>query len=320
VKVIHISASALAGAPGMLSDALEAFGHAERSIHFRAGDYDLSRNITSPESIPLASKDRDRQFFEAVYADSDVVHIHNFAPQFLLNWIAELGFGSRKFVYQIHSPLLERPLFDALAEYHGIPFHHKLSIGHFHPRQNPSYEVVPNCLYRARYSRPLTLQLREGRLVVFYSPSTAIKGRWTEKSNDAFQNAIQEIKINGRIQLETFEKVSPQTIASYRSMADVTIDEVVTGSYHLVSYEGLAAGTAVVNGADAFSLATFSMAFKSPTPPFLVTSPGKLPALLHELSIDRSRLAEIKRTSRDFFDTWMNPDRVASIFGEIYAR
>ncbi len=321
MKIIHISPSALAGAPGMLSNALEDYSLCDQSIHFRAGDHGPDRNLVSPDTIPLFNRAEDRSLFSAVYEQCDIVHVHNYIPKFLLSWIAELGIGHRKFLYQVHSPVFERPIYDSLAEYHGISFDHKLVICHFHPRQHPDYEIVPNCLYRRRSNKPITYKPQVSRTFrITYSPSTLNRGRWTEKTNEDFEASIRVLEQNSSLKILQYTGIAPQTLDAYRSFSDITIDEVVTGSFHLVSYEGLAAGTVVINGADDLSIAAFQMGFDAPIPPFVRCGPQELVEKISLLTRDRDALEEQKRESMIFFKKWMHPKSVAEKFVRIYER
>jgi hypothetical protein len=320
MHVVHISGSALAGAPGMLSEALEAYGEVSSSMHFRGGDYGPERNLMSPNSVPVADNERDRELFLNFYRRADVVHVHNFIPMFIMRWMSSVGRSGKKLIYQVHSPRYERPLFDDLSVGHGFRFDDRLVICHFHPRQFSDFTIVPNCLYRRHYLETNKVTKPTGSLVIHYSPSTKARGRWTEKTSEAFSRVVDNINDEHMLHLDVFNGVAPQALALYRSWADVTIDEVVTGSFHLVSYEGMAAGTAVVNGADDFAMATFRMGFKSPPPPFVRVSTSNLLETLLRLARDRDELHDLKLRSRQFFDEWMNPARVSRIYSAIYKR
>jgi hypothetical protein len=319
MQVVHISPSALAGAPGMLSDALQAFGHVDTSVHFRAGDHGPDRQLMSPDSVPLNDNPADRDMFAARVEAADIVHVHNFVPDFVLGWLAELPKRDRKFIYQVHSPKYERPIFGDMSADHGLAFTAHLVVCHFHPRHFPDFRPIPNCLYRRAF-RALPSRKPTGRdpVRVMYSPSTRSTDRWARKSDTAFEHAIKLIGRDGRFALRVLGNVPPQVLAERRLLSDVTIDEVVTGSFHLVSYEGLAAGTAVINGADVLSMAAFQIGFRSPPPPFLRCTPLTLQETLLALHADREYLAQRQEAARTFFDEWMNPRRISGMYANIY--
>lgn len=317
MHVVHISPSALAGAPGMLSEALHDFGHVETSVHFRAGDYGSHRDIFSPESIPITASKDDRELFMLHFENADVVHVHNFIPKFVLAWMSQSRRQDKKYIYQVHSPRHERPIYDDLSEFQGIRFSHKLVVCHFHPRQYPDFLIVPNCLYRKAFTYRPTIALSDA-LTIQFSPSGKSISRWAAKSDETFTKVISVLQNDQRFLVKVFENVAPQNLAHRRSQADVTIDELVTGSYHLVSYEGLASGTVVLNNADSFSLSSFQIGFQSPPPPFVKCSPLELYDTVVDLKNDESRLVELRERSREFFDQWMTPDRIAKIYADIY--
>ncbi|MEL0439190.1 hypothetical protein [Phycobacter sp. K97] len=319
VHVLHISPSALAGAPGMLSEALSDFGHVESSVHFRAGDHGNQRDIFSPESIPVKDARADKALFMMHFKNADVVHVHNFIPNFVLKWMSEEKKRDCKYIFQVHSPRYERPVYDDLSDFHGIRFSEKLVISHFHPRHYPDFEIIPNCLYRKAFAKKPHVILSDA-LRIQFSPSGRSTGRWSAKSSQVFDQAIDFLKNDKRFEFAVFEGVSPQNLSHRRFLADVTIDELVTGSYHLVSYEGLAAGTVVLNNADTVSTDMFQIGFRSPPPPFLKCDPLGLHELLMELHRDREKLLELRTKSREFFDTWMSPDRISKMYADIYER
>lgn len=319
VNIIHISPSALAGAPGMLSEALSDFGHVQSSIHFRAGDHGTQRDIFSPESIPVKDIKADKALFMMHFEEAEVIHVHNFIPNFVLKWMSEARRRDRKYIFQVHSPRYERPVYDDLSDFHGVTFAAKLVISHFHPRHYPDFEVVPNCLYRKAFATSRCVS-PSGPLRIQFSPSGRSTGRWAAKSSQVFEQTIDLLKNDTRFEFTVFEDVSPQNLSHRRSLADVTIDELVTGSYHLVSYEGLAAGTVVLNNADTVSTDMFQIGFRSPPPPFLRCDPLELHEILANLNRDRDELLKIKARSRDFFETWMSPDRTSKIYADIYER
>ena len=319
MRVVHISPSALAGAPGMLSDALKDFGFVVDSVHFRAGDYGPNRDIFSPDSIALSDTEIDRSLFLASYETADVVHVHNFVPKFVLSWMASVPSSDKKFIYQVHSPRYERPIYHDLSNCIGIEFDQKLVIPHFHPRQYPDFKIIPNCLYRKAFSSAKRSVERKSKLSVHFSPSTKSAARWASKTNVAFEQMIKLIKTDDRIEVSVFEGVSPQYLAARRLLADITIDELVTGSYHLVSYEGLAAGSVVFNNADQVTMDMFQIGFQSPKPPFVRCSPLKAVERILSFVECPDLLLEKKKKSHEFFWEWMNPKRISGFYFDVYS-
>lgn len=320
MKIVHISPSVLAGAPGMLADAQrDLLGH--HSVHFRVGDEGPHRDLMSPNSIQLTNNAIDREAFLLQLSDADVIHVHNFLPPLLLRWAASVpAIYDRTWVYQVHSPTHERPLFADLSADHGVRWHAKLAVCHAHPRMFPDFRPIPNVLYRPFISPELHAAPSPGDpLRVVHSPSTHSQGRWSAKSDPLFELELARLNADPRVTVETLEGVSPRKVAMTRQVSQVSIDEVITGGFHLVSYEGLAAGNVVINGADALSHAAFAMGFRTAEPPpWIVTDSAGVHSEIVSLINEPARLAELMAAGHDYFWRVMAPARVVPFYDEIY--
>ncbi|HAM45868.1 MAG TPA: hypothetical protein DCM67_12725 [Propionibacteriaceae bacterium] len=321
MKIVHISPSVLAGAPGMLADAQrELLGH--HSVHFRVGDPGPHRDLMSPNSIQITNNAIDREAFLVHLADAEVIHVHNFVPPLLLRWAASIpAIYDRTWIYQVHSPTHERPLFGDLSADHGVRWHAKLAVCHAHPRMFPDFRPIPNVLYRPFISQNVhAAPSPAGPLRVVHSPSTHSQGRWSAKSDPLFELEMDRLKADPRVTVETLEGVSPRKVAMTRHVSQVSIDEVITGGFHLVSYEGLAAGNVVINGADALSHAAFALGFRTTEPPpWIVTDSAGVHQEIVHLINDPGRLAELMAAGHDYFWRVMAPARVVPFYDEIYA-
>lgn len=321
MKIVHLSPSILAGAPGMLADAQrEILGH--DASHVRVGDAGAHRDLMSPNSLQLTDCPQDQEIFIDLLSQAEVIHVHNFLPPLLRRWAAAVpDIFDRRWVYQVHSPSHERPLFTDLSADHGLPWHAKLAVCHAHPRMFPDFTPVPNVLHRPFITRTNRAKApSDGPLRVVHSPSTRSQGRWSAKSDELFEVELQRLQADPRVALQTLEGVSPRRVAMTRQFSHVSIDEVVTGGFHLVSYEGLAAGNVVINGADELSMAAFAMGFRTAErPPWIITDSAGVHQQLLALATDRSRLAELMQAGHEYFWRVMAADRVVGFFDEIYA-
>lgn len=319
-KIVHISPSALAGAPGMLARAqTELGGH--RAVHFRARDYGPARDVLSVNSLEIRRNALDRELFFLHTEDADVIHVHNFVPPLLLEWLAEIdGINDRTLVYQLHSPVGERPVYKDLSSEHGLQWDAKLTVSQCHPRMYPDLIAVPNCLYRHGIAPDSRVAKRgSGPLRIVFSPSTKSRRRWASKSSPDFERMLQVISRDPRFQLRKAIGLSPERVAAIRLVSDVSIDEVITGGFHLVSYEGLAAGNVVINNADDLSMAALSMGTRtSEQPPFVRVEVNGLLDQLYQLARNRPRVHDLMDAGHDYFWRHLNPGRVVDLYDEIY--
>jgi len=125
-------------------------------------------------------------------------------------------------------------------------------------------------------------------------------------------------KVKGLI-VRDIEQVTPHELFVLRTRSDITIDEVVTGSFHLVSCEGLACGNVVVNGADALSLAAARAAFQTDEPPpFVRASERNVVEVVTELAASSDQLEETKQQSYRYFAQFLHPERLANLYLKQY--
>ncbi|MFC7618743.1 hypothetical protein [Microlunatus sp. GCM10028923] len=320
IKIVHLSGSALAGAPGMLARAQnQLYGY--DAVHFRTGDHGHFRDLMSINTIPVKANSLDAELVRRHISEADVIHVHNLVSPFALSWLAEVdGINERTLIYQVHSPTRERPIYRDLSDAVGLEWDARLAVSQIHPRLFPTMTPVPNCLYRDWLTPRLRSRPRfDGPVRVVFSPSTPSRARWSSKSSPAFDAQLKQLGDNRRFELIKVTDVSPERLSATRSMADVSIDEVLTGGFHLVSYEGMAAGNVVVNGADELSLAAFAMGFRTnEPPPFLRTDLDGFAEQLGRLASDRRLLADWMDAAHDYYWRIMSAERVVGIYDEIY--
>lgn len=318
MNILHLTNTTLAGAPGMLSQAINHFSpHSSFVAQFN--DKGSERAIFHPETLYIDFSDWAQSWMRAAITNADVIHIHNIIPTHILALMAEMDLRGKKLIYQVHSPLFEPPNLGEISQDMGLAFDAKLVIGHFHPRQFEDFQIVPNCLFRRNMFRSFSTPERD-KIRILFSPSSKARMRWNAKTTPAIEQALASLSLDPNLEIESFTKLAPEMLIMHRMGSDISIDEVVTGSYHLVSYEGLACGNAVINGCDDLSRFCFQAAFRTnETPPFVTTNERDFLRTIIDLTSDRAALEILKARGKEFFWDIMSPERVVPIYLEIYA-
>ncbi|MDR1426851.1 MAG: hypothetical protein LBJ08_03730 [Bifidobacteriaceae bacterium] len=320
MRIVHVSPSALAGAPGMLAAAQNAFaGH--DALHLRCGDYGPSRDAMSANSIPLTACRADRDTFEAAARQADVLHIHTGLPEFASEWLAETGAARiRPCIYHVHSFVGEPPIYGDLSGDLGIAWAAKVAVAQAHPRMYPGFRMMPNCLYRPGVNSGARPWEHPGRPVtVLFSPSTAAGGRWGRKSSAGFARALRRLTREPGIAVMTVRGWAPERLLALRTTVEFGLDEVVTGGFHLVSLETMAAGGIAVNAADGEAIACLQIGARAPAPPpFLHATPATLVEAIRSAARDPGRLARWRRDSHAYFWRWLAPGRIVGLWDELY--
>lgn len=318
LKVLHVSPTPLVAAPGKLSRALRRAG--VDSLWLALSDYPQSGGLNGKfiedAILKQGAATATLKLLDEFASTADIVHIHNDAPADTVRWLKERNTRAA-FVYQVHSPVREGPLYYERADHIGLPFAARLVVGQYQPRHYPDYTPVPNLVVEAPHC---SVRLPGERLRVLFSPSHTRQGRWNAKYSEATEKAIRSLEEIGLIEVVWPDKpVSPSELMALRRTCHVSIDEIVTGAFHQVSIEGLCAGNAVINRADFFSRAMMSQCANAPVlPPFVYADDGCIREVLHDLSRDAERTADLQRASHAYFSDYLSPDLLVQRFVGIY--
>lgn len=310
--VVHISNSPLVGSPGKISLLLN-FNNIE-SVHYCVNDYpDKSQLHQKFMSNSLLIDFNKAHFLEDIKR-ADIIHIHNEIP-FELG--KELFSNSNaQFIYQVHSPLREGPLYLDRSDFLGIKFDKKLVIGQYQPRQYQDYTIVPNIIY----SFPSISKRTNKNINIIFSPTHSRTGRWNAKTNDTFDKALEKIKHIPYVNFFSASGYTPEALLNVRRKMNLSIDEVVTGAFHQVSLESLIAGNITVNGADTLSKICFSNTYNCSFEeiPFVYSNPEIIYDTLFELISNVELSNSIQEQTYEFAKQKMDPNILIKEYINVY--
>lgn len=318
LKVLHLSPTPLVAAPGKLSRALRQAGH--DSLCVALNDY--------PKNGPLHGKFIDdvtllaeagsevKDLVDGFARAADVIHIHNDLPASTVQWLRELSPRAR-FVYQVHSPLREGPLYFERAPALGLPISRHLVVGQYQPRHYPDYLAVPNLVLDEPFLAP---RRDDEPLRVLFSPTHSRTGRWNAKYSERLEKVLRTLHDLKRVEIVwPTAPLSPSTLMALRRTCHVSIDEIMTGAFHQVSIEGLCAGNVVINRADFFSKSMMACCARAPElPPFVHADESSIEDVLIALALSPRRTAELQAASFRYFDAHLRADRLVNRFVHIY--
>jgi hypothetical protein len=243
-------------------------------------------------------------------AEADVVHFHNHWSDSRI--LADLP-GARDLaagkpaVIQFHSRRL--PQFEpALAE----PALVKLVIAQYHPRLYPECRPVPNVVpIDDPLHRPLGVE--NDPPVVAFTPPNCTHAGWGDKG------CPETLAVLARGFSHRFATGVPwEEAMRLRQGCDVAIDEIKTGSYHMVSLEALSQGLATVAGLDALTVDALEAVTGTRDHPWVVAGPATLHRELTRLVEDHDYRRAKRREARSYMERYWNPAAVAARFGAIY--
>jgi hypothetical protein len=256
-----------------------------------------------------------KPIIERLIRQADIIQIHNDLPKSWVDYLIDMN-QSANFIYQVHSPLREGPLYIPREDYIGLPFSAKFVVGQFQPRIHTDFTIVPNIIME-----PPSLNLRKHgeKLRVIFSPTHLRPGRWNNKYVEELDVAIKSLCALGKIEIiMPSEPVHPKILMAARRTCHVSIDEIATGGFHQVSLEGLAAGNIVINRADYFSKMAFSKFTAGEAPPFLYSDKINIGEVLTRLVDDVELTNNLQLASYNYFSKHLTPTKMAKVFDDAY--
>ena len=318
LKIVHFSPTPLVGAPSKIVAVLKKLGFdshwiIEKDYPIKGPLYEkFSHNAISLDGISPILKG----FVIDIIRDADVIHIHNDISQSLAEWFYSLN-SSAKYIYQVHSPLREGPLYIERSQYINLPFYKKMVVAQYQPRQYQNFILVPNLVLD-----PPSIELREDaqKLKVLFSPTHSRKGRWNAKYSLILEKALNALNDIQLIDVLFIDKpVKPTALMDLRRKCHVSIDEIVTGAYHQISLEGLCAGNVVLNRADFFSKWMLkNVASSEQMPPFINVNDDSIVDVLVKLALEPELCRSLQKRSYNYFVDYLQPERLIENFIRVY--
>ena len=158
------------------------------------------------------------------------------------------------------------------------------------------------------------------KLRVMFSPTHSRGGRWNAKYSPELEEALSAFTRMGKIEVITPQSpLTPLALLEMRKSCHVSIDEIVTGSYHQVSLEGLCSGNVVINNSDFFaSIMLSNVSGTKDLPPFFQANPKNISERLLELAMNDDLTRHIQKKSFDFFKNNLLPDHLFKVYDNIY--
>lgn len=310
MNVLQLSPTPLVMSPELLSDALNRFtDFHSNTIVFN--DYPGEKKRMFVKNAIVYDKNTE-EIIVSLIEKADIINIHNFMTDKMVDLINKHSHRNAKFVYITHSPKNEGPLFFDIEKASDIDFDKKLVIGQYQPRQYQDFTIVPNI---TMFDQPLEISENEVPKVMFNPSHTKVGGRWNDKTSLKLNDTIQAMHKLELIELINITDVRPDILFEYRKQADITIDEIVTGAYHKVSLEGLCAGNITINNADFFSTAMLTQFAKTNTPPpFFHANENNI----KDVILNIENIKDEKEKTLKYYKENLMPDHLISFYVDEY--
>lgn len=245
MKVLHLSDTQLSGSPQRISALLSKYGGIE-SRHYvwksRIGfrEFPVDMCLENTRSVEIR---------RLIYEWADIIHYHNrWKRQEIFSVLGEEP-PKKPSVIQIHSPRDSEDFSGEIKS--GIPI---ACPAQYHSRQWPMFRyLVPNVvdIYDPQYMRD-KMPIHE-RPCISYAPSNTNARGWDDKSYGVVAPVLKRMRLRHEVIYDLIDKKPFSEVMAMKKRANIGIDEISTGSYHLSSLEYLSLGVPCFANIDALT-------------------------------------------------------------------
>lgn len=325
-RVLHVALTPLAGSPVRIVNALNR--HTEIHARLVVLSPDAYGNRTFAEDL---NWQRDKEELLDLLSKIDILHLHHFFElennSFGVNFRDVCGKQTR-FIRQYHSTPMTIARGDStLARSIVCSDVPKLVIAQYPERYFPKARLVPNIV-------PLDDELYLPRKdhngaqpVIFFSPSRDEPAwsvqpgqtRWDTKGALETERLLKKVVTDCRKGRAIVRRNIPHDqCLRERQASDISIDEMVTGSFHLASLEALAQGLPTFAYLDARTLETLAELTGTHMTPWLNFRLEEAEGPLVELIKDVELRREIGAFARNWMEKYYNDREMVKHYVRAY--
>lgn len=317
MKVVHISATPVAGSPGNIVAALNRHTTVQaRHIVFNSAAYG-ARSF----ACDLDWQTQQAEALDAL-AQADIVHLHQFfslEQTFGANF--QQRFGNKKIIRQFHSApdlwAARQPGVLGQIAHEDLPH---LVIAQGPERFYPHARVVPN-LVPLNDPRYLPAAESSGLPVIAFSPSgktSAWRKRWETKGAPQTLALLHRLEREGLCQVRLIVDMPHDACLRAKQSAAIAIDECVTGNYHLSGLEALAQGKPTLGYLDQRVQEQLRRLTGAVELPWIQVRLEEAEGPLRDLLADAALRAEIGQASRAWMETYYDDSRLVLHYQQAY--
>jgi hypothetical protein len=313
VRILHLSDTTLSGSPIRISRLLNKHtAHESRHLVWQAKIYNRTfETDLVGETLPA------EELRYWVYEWATHLHFHN-------RWARQTVFkvlGSKPpklpSVIQVHSPRESNSEGGFREELSSrVPL---AIIAQYHTRQwSENKFVVPNVVDITEPTYQPVARPQRRALVVSYAPSNAVCRGWDSKGYELVNPILKKMGYSREIQYQKIINKTHTECLALKQKADIGIDEVMTGSYHLSALEYLAMGIATICYIDEKTEKAIKDVTGATTFPFVHSGKGDIVIPLKRLMSGLH--AEMGVRSREWMEKYWNPELLCNHYVDMYEK
>ena len=318
MRILHLSDTPLSGSPIRISQLLAKYGGVEsrhicweEKIDYRIYEADLIGHITPTAVL---------EYY--IYDWADIIHYHN-------RWRRQEVFRAigrpppkKPCVIQLHSPRDSEDFRDEVNS--GIPL---ACLAQYHPRQWPEMTfLVPNVvdindpayLPARKYAMGRPLPISPSVLpIISFAPSNTNRRDWNDKGYSVVNPVLKRMRFSGEICYDLINRLPFELVMPRKRIADIGIDDVITGSYHLSALEYMSLGVPCINHVDALTEAIVKNLTGADHLPLVEVNKETFERVLRTMLKDQTWL-EIGEKSRKWMETYWSPEILCKHYLTMY--
>ncbi len=309
MRILHLSDTTLSGSPIRIVNLLNKHTpHEARHITyepvqgFRRFDVDMVGGTMPDEEL--------RHWLDW----ADIVHYHN-------RWkrqeiFKQLGIDPPKKpgLIQIHSPRESEGFEEEVAS--GLPI---AIVAQYHVRQWPeARHVVPNVVDITEEDYARVSPPQRNVPVVSYAPSSYNGKGWSSKGYEVIAPVLKRLKTERKIYLQLITEQPHSVTMNLKAGADLGVDEIVTGSYHMSSLEYLGLGIACFANLDDLTEKVVKDLTGAHELPWLKANKDNFKNVLEDILREKN-WAELGMRSRGWMELYWSPSTLARHYVEMYS-
>lgn len=309
-NVLHLSDTPLSGSPIRITKLLNKYSSKYRARHI------VWKPIVGTRSFEvdcIAQEMRPNDIRELIRW-ADIIHYHNrWRRQNIFSYIEELP-PEKKSVIQVHSPKLSEDFSEEIKS--GIPI---AVIAQYHTRQWPEASfLVPNVVdILDPVYMPIENKVDRKVPIVSYAPSNTNMTGWNDKGYGIVMPHLKRMKLDNKIILQLIIEKPHDVAMQLKRGADISIDEIATGSYHLSSLEYLSMGIPCFCLIDHLTAKAVRDVTGCVDLPWIIANKDSFLPTLQKVIHDKS-WAALGKQSREWMEKYWNPHILLKHYEDMY--
>ena len=155
--------------------------------------------------------------------------------------------------------------------------------------------------------------------IVSYAPSNTNAKGWDDKGYSVISPILKKMKYAGLVDYRLINKKPHNIALMEKQLADIGIDEVITGSYHMSSLEYLSMGIVCIANIDKQTSKVLRDLTGSKKLPWYVADSKNFQSRINDLiRKDREEIKNLGAYSRKWMEKYWNQTTLCQHFTDIY--